>query len=273
MLRPRRVPSPLSFQRYVLTVVFTRGFVCRCRVGVLHSTVGVVEFTSSTCSPFPLPFHPQKKSARFGRLASTGRDPPRHANTARMGLTVWARELCQAWGLSAKDDRYARPDTCVFCAKFANADSSSFLYEDAELVVFRDWKPAATQHVLVIPKKHISSARALTGTEDAGLAKRMLDLGRRVIGENAAAETSDKKENNNSDAGDVKTRFGFHLPPFNSVDHLHMHAFQLPFVPGWKERKYSVDSWARFAFEPAGETVGRLQREAAREDTKTNSKL
>mmetsp|Transcript_3960 Transcript_3960/g.14592 ORF Transcript_3960/g.14592 Transcript_3960/m.14592 type:complete len:191 (+) Transcript_3960:141-713(+) len=190
-----------------------------------------------------------------------------------MGLTVWARELCQAWGLSAKDDRYARPDTCVFCAKFANADSSSFLYEDAELVVFRDWKPAATQHVLVIPKKHISSARALTGTEDAGLAKRMLDLGRRVIGENAAAETSDKKENNNSDAGDVKTRFGFHLPPFNSVDHLHMHAFQLPFVPGWKERKYSVDSWARFAFEPAGETVGRLQREAAREDTKTNSKL
>ncbi len=52
-----------------------------------------------------------------------------------------------------------------------------------------------------------------------------------------------------------------------------MHAFELPFVAGWKGRKYSVDSWARFAFEPAGETVGRLQREAAREDTKTNSKL
>ena len=26
-------------------------------------------------------------------------------------------------------------------------------------------------------------------------------------------------------------RFGFHQPPFNSVDHLHLHCFALPFLP------------------------------------------
>lgn len=35
------------------------------------------------------------------------------------------------------------------------------------------------------------------------------------------------------------TRFGYHLPPFNSVDHLHLHAFALPFSPAWKAIKYS----------------------------------
>ncbi|XP_056851372.1 bifunctional adenosine 5'-phosphosulfate phosphorylase/adenylylsulfatase HINT4-like isoform X2 [Raphanus sativus] len=33
-------------------------------------------------------------------------------------------------------------------------------------------------------------------------------------------------------------RFGFHQPPFNSVDHLHLHCFALPFMPRWKFVKY-----------------------------------
>ena len=33
--------------------------------------------------------------------------------------------------------------------------------------------------------------------------------------------------------------FGYHLPPFNSVDHLHLHCFALPFTPPWKIIKYT----------------------------------
>ena len=87
----------------------------------------------------------------------------------------------------------------------------------------------------------------------------MLDVGERVVGDANANARADENENETND-GTVKTRFGYHLPPFNSVDHLHMHAFALPFEPAWKERKYSVEPWARFAFEPAGETARRLER-------------
>lgn len=37
--------------------------------------------------------------------------------------------------------------------------------------------------------------------------------------------------------------FGYHLPPFNSVDHLHLHCFALPFTPPWKVAKYSPVLW------------------------------
>ncbi|GLT91063.1 hypothetical protein SLE2022_089720 [Rubroshorea leprosula] len=33
-------------------------------------------------------------------------------------------------------------------------------------------------------------------------------------------------------------RFGFHQPPFNSGNHLHLHCFALPFIPRWKHIKY-----------------------------------
>jgi diadenosine tetraphosphate (Ap4A) HIT family hydrolase len=187
-----------------------------------------------------------------------------------MGLAVWTRELFQTWGLAPEDDRAPRPETCVFCAKIAEAekDPSAFAYVDKEIVVFRDWKPAARAHFLVCPRKHITSARALTH-RDAQLARRMLDVGERVVGDANANARADENENETND-GTVKTRFGYHLPPFNSVDHLHMHAFLLPFEPAWKERKYSVEPWARFAFEPAGETAHRLERER---EARANEKL
>ena len=36
-----------------------------------------------------------------------------------MGLVVWGQELLQSWGVTPKDDRKPRPETCVFCAKIA----------------------------------------------------------------------------------------------------------------------------------------------------------
>lgn len=46
---------------------------------------------------------------------------------------------------------------CLFC-KIINRDvPTEFLYEDDDLVVFKDINPAAPVHLLLVPKKHIRS--------------------------------------------------------------------------------------------------------------------
>ena len=46
-------------------------------------------------------------------------------------------------------------------------------------------------------------------------------------------------------------QFGYHLPPFNSVDHLHLHCFALPFVPRWKSLKYTSAAGCHLWYLPA----------------------
>lgn len=46
---------------------------------------------------------------------------------------------------------------CIFC-KIANHElESKVLYEDTDFMAFQDVNPAAPTHVLLIPKKHVSS--------------------------------------------------------------------------------------------------------------------
>ena len=188
-----------------------------------------------------------------------------------MGLTAWTYELFQSWNILPKDDRVARPKTCEFCAKIASsARDETFVHADDALVVFEDWKPAAARHYLVCPREHITSANALSGAGrregdddggdgdrarggggDAAMARRMLELGKEAIARDYADATTTPD-----------TKFGFHLPPFNSVDHLHMHAFALPFYPPWKEHKYG-GVLGSVAFAEATDVIERLEREEA----------
>lgn len=57
---------------------------------------------------------------------------------------------------------------CIFCM-IANKDiPSKVVYEDDRIIVFHDLEPQAPVHVLMIPKKHISSLDDLQ-PEDAEL--------------------------------------------------------------------------------------------------------
>ena len=46
---------------------------------------------------------------------------------------------------------------CIFCKIIKGEIPSSKVYEDEEILAFNDINPAAPIHVLVIPKKHITS--------------------------------------------------------------------------------------------------------------------
>ena len=48
-------------------------------------------------------------------------------------------------------------ENCIFCKIIKGEIPSEKVYEDDEILAFKDINPAAPIHILVIPKKHISS--------------------------------------------------------------------------------------------------------------------
>lgn len=64
---------------------------------------------------------------------------------------------------------------CIFCKIAAGELNTKFIYEDEDVIVFPDIKPKATTHMLVVPKKHITSLNALEDS-DSLLMARMVQL-------------------------------------------------------------------------------------------------
>lgn len=58
-------------------------------------------------------------------------------------------------------------ENCIFCQIVAGKIPSEKVYEDEDLFAFRDINPAAPVHILVIPKKHISSLMELEEADQA----------------------------------------------------------------------------------------------------------
>ncbi len=61
--------------------------------------------------------------------------------------------------------------TCIFCSIAAGLAQAEIVYADERVLAFRDHRPAAPFHVLVVPREHVESLWELT---DADLAGRLL---------------------------------------------------------------------------------------------------
>ena len=48
-------------------------------------------------------------------------------------------------------------EDCIFCKIINKQIPSNIVYEDEDIIAFKDIAPAAPIHILVIPKKHIES--------------------------------------------------------------------------------------------------------------------
>ena len=53
-------------------------------------------------------------------------------------------------------------DDCLFCKMVSGEVECHKVYEDDEVMAFRDINPQAPTHILVIPKKHIPDVSAIT---------------------------------------------------------------------------------------------------------------
>jgi histidine triad (HIT) family protein len=63
---------------------------------------------------------------------------------------------------------------CIFCRIVAKEVASDIVYEDDEVVAFRDINPQAPVHVLVIPRKHIPTLNDATPEDQPLLGKLLL---------------------------------------------------------------------------------------------------
>ena len=54
---------------------------------------------------------------------------------------------------------------CIFCQIVAGKIPADILYQDEEVIAFRDINPLSPTHLLIIPKKHVSSLVQLSGAE------------------------------------------------------------------------------------------------------------
>ncbi|KAI0729246.1 HIT-like protein [Fomitopsis betulina] len=118
---------------------------------------------------------------------------------------------------------------CIFCG--ANrARGFNVVWEDSSYTVFTDRNPASTHHLLIIPKIHVDNVKSLT-VNDVPTVRKMEEIGHHILDELNVPATS--------------RRLGFHIPPFFSVNHLHMHVQGLPYRSAARALKYHVSSGKR----------------------------
>lgn len=60
---------------------------------------------------------------------------------------------------------------CIFCKIINKEIPSDIVYEDDEIIAFRDIHPVTPVHILVIPKKHITSLANLEKEDEAVVGK------------------------------------------------------------------------------------------------------
>jgi histidine triad (HIT) family protein len=112
--------------------------------------------------------------------------------------------------------------TCLFCKIATGEIPATILFEDKDMVAFRDIRPQAPTHVLIVPRKHIATINE-TEIEDAELLGRMVLRAKAI----AAAEGIDK-------AG-YRLVFNINAGGGQEVYHIHLHILggrQMTWPPG-----------------------------------------
>ncbi|WP_417596747.1 histidine triad nucleotide-binding protein [Oceanospirillum sp.] len=99
---------------------------------------------------------------------------------------------------------------CLFCKLVARDIPADIVFEDDDVIAFRDIAPQAPTHILIIPKRHISTLNDLT-EEDCALVGRLQFTAQKIAKEVGIADDGYRVVMNcNEDGG-------------QTVYHIHMH--------------------------------------------------
>ncbi|HBK69818.1 MAG TPA: histidine triad nucleotide-binding protein [Firmicutes bacterium] len=103
-------------------------------------------------------------------------------------------------------------DECIFCQIARKAIPAKILLENEEIIAFQDINPVAPVHILLVPKKHISSIMDPKLSEDPELTTKLFSAIQEI-----AEETKINQEgfrvviNRGVNAGETVPHLHFHL--------------------------------------------------------------
>jgi len=101
-------------------------------------------------------------------------------------------------------------ENCLFCRMVSGEIQPNVVYQDADVLAFKDINPQAPLHVLVEPKRHIATTNDLAPA-DGALVGKLVAAATRVARDAGVAETGYRLVMNcNADGG-------------QSVYHIHLH--------------------------------------------------
>jgi len=100
---------------------------------------------------------------------------------------------------------------CIFCKIARGEIPSQIVYEDAQVVAFKDLSPKAPVHVLIVPKKHVQSVAHFQAEDKELAAHIFVDVVPKLAAELGVADGGFRLVlNTGSDGG-------------QTVHHLHVH--------------------------------------------------
>jgi histidine triad (HIT) family protein len=111
---------------------------------------------------------------------------------------------------------------CLFCRIVAGEIPATLIHKDEHLVAFKDINPQAPMHVLIVPRRHVSSLNELQDTDDG------------LVGEMVRRAAAIAREHGHADRG-YRTVFNCNEDAGQTVFHIHLHVLggrSLTWPPG-----------------------------------------
>jgi histidine triad (HIT) family protein len=109
-------------------------------------------------------------------------------------------------------------ERCVFCKIIKGEIPTKFVYQDEQIVAFRDIKPLAPVHILIVPKFHLDKLQDVSDNEKELLGKMLL----------VAKEIAEKEK---IDESGYRIGINCGRAAGQIVFHLHFHL-----LGGWKSK-------------------------------------
>ena len=100
--------------------------------------------------------------------------------------------------------------SCIFCKVIAGEIPSENVYSDDLVIAFKDIRPVAPVHVLIVPRKHIPTLNDMQA-EDGVRLDRLFDVARKIAKQFGVHESG------------YRTVFNVNAEAGQTVYHLHLH--------------------------------------------------